>query len=60
MEQGADGSSSSATADLRWSRRGGWGDEGGEEGEGEPHPICCAFVARAERVSRTLMQPQLS
>lgn len=51
--RGADGSSSSATADLRWSRGGGWGGEGGEVGEGELHLICCAFVARAERVNRT-------
>lgn len=45
-----------AAADLRWSRRGGgWGGEGGEVEEGEPHPICCAFVACAERVDRTLL-----
>lgn len=54
MERGANGSSS-ATADLSWSRKGGWGSEGGGVGEGELHPICCAFVARAERVNRALM-----
>lgn len=46
-----------AAAEQRWSRGGGWKEREEKWGEGEPRPICCAFLARAERVNGPLAQP---